>query len=100
TLSLFTEATLTTIPLPGATSVALLAFTSLEKALLALPKILSSEPAACELLDRRLLSLARGSDAAEVARLVAPGAEYVFLVEFEADNADIAKRHAENASQI
>jgi FAD/FMN-containing dehydrogenase/Fe-S oxidoreductase len=100
TLALFTEATLTTIPLPGATSVALLAFTSLEKALQALPKVLSGEPSACELLDRRLLSVARGSDAAEVARLVAPGAEQVLLVEFETDSAEEAKRRAENVIHV
>ncbi len=96
TLGIFTEATLATVPLPGGASVVLLAFTSLENALLALPKALAGEPAACELLDRRLLSLARGSDAAEVARLVSPAAEYVLLVEFETDTPDEAKRRAEN----
>jgi FAD/FMN-containing dehydrogenase/Fe-S oxidoreductase len=95
TLGVFTEATLATIPLAGGVSIALLAFANLERALAALPHVLAAEPVSCELLDRRLLSLARGSDASAVARLVAPAAEYVLLVEFEADTRDEAKRQAD-----
>lgn len=95
TLGLFTEATFETIPVAAGASVVLLAFANLERALQALPHVLAADPAACELLDRRLLSLARGGDASAVARLVAPAAEYVLLVEFEADSEDDAKRRAE-----
>lgn len=86
TLGIFTEATLETAPLPGGVAVALLAFPDLERALTALPDVLAAGPSSCELLDRRLLSVARGSDARAVARLVAPSAEYVLLAEFEADS--------------
>lgn len=100
TLGLFTEATLSTIPLPGGGSTVLLAFANLERALQALPPLLTAEPASCELLDRRLLSLARGSDASAVARLVAPAAEFVMLVEFEADSPDDAKQRADAAIEV
>ena len=46
---------------------------------------LPSGPAACELIDRRLLRLARGSDA-DVAALDPAAAEAVLLVEYEADS--------------
>ncbi len=59
TLALFTEATLRTVPLPGAQSIALLGFASLDDALRAAQLAHPTGPAACELLDRRLLSLAR-----------------------------------------
>src|SRR5437870_1395481 len=70
TLALFTEATLRTVPLPGGRSLALLGFASLDDALRAVPWTLATEPVACELIDRRLLTLARGGDAAAVAALV------------------------------
>jgi FAD/FMN-containing dehydrogenase/Fe-S oxidoreductase len=85
TLALFTEATLHTVPLPGGQAVALLGFASLEHALRAAKLALSGRPAACELLDRRLLSLARGGDAGKVAALLPPAVEAALLVDFEAD---------------
>src|SRR5262245_26781213 len=94
TLAIFTEATLRTVALPGGRSIVLLGFASLELALKALPQVLANEPAACELLDRRLLSLARGSDASEVAALVDATAEAVLLVEFESEMPDEAPRRS------
>ncbi len=85
TLALVTEATLRTVPLPGGRSLVLLGFASLDAALRAAQRTLPSGPAACELIDRRLLSLARGSAAAAVAALVPAAAEAVLLVEYEAD---------------
>lgn len=85
TLAIFTEATLRTIPLPGGRSLVLLGFASLDEALRAAGPVLTSRPAACELLDRRLLSLARGSSAGEVAALIDPAVEAVLLVEYETD---------------
>jgi FAD/FMN-containing dehydrogenase/Fe-S oxidoreductase len=90
TLAVFTEATLKTIPLPGGRGVALLSFTNLETALRAAQAAVATGPAACELLDHRLLTLARGGNEA-VATYVPPGAEVVLLVEYEA--ASIKEAH-------
>ena len=85
TLALFTEATLRTIPLPGGRAMVLLAFASLESALRGVQRTLPTAPSACELIDRRLLSLAKGNEAAQVATLVPPAVEAVLLVEYEMD---------------
>jgi FAD/FMN-containing dehydrogenase/Fe-S oxidoreductase len=86
TLAIFTEATLRTIPLPRGRAVVLLCFPSLEGALHAAQLALPTGPTACELIDRRLLSLARGSEAADVVALVPTGAEAVLVIEYEADS--------------
>jgi Fe-S oxidoreductase len=93
TLALFTETTLRTLPLPGGRSLVLLAFDSLETALRATQRVLATEPAACDLIDHRLLTLARGADP-ELAHLVPAGAEVILLVEFEADSSIEAKEKA------
>ncbi len=81
TLAVFTEATLRTVPLPGGRALVLLGFGRLDAALRAARAALPDGPASCELIDRRLLSLApRGAGAS-----VPAGAEAVLLVEFEAD---------------
>jgi FAD/FMN-containing dehydrogenase/Fe-S oxidoreductase len=95
TLALFTEATLHTLPLPDGQSLVLLGFATLDEALRASRLALTTGPAACELLDRRLLSLARGSDAGRVAALVPASVEAVLLVEYEADNPTAAYRLAD-----
>jgi FAD/FMN-containing dehydrogenase/Fe-S oxidoreductase len=95
TLALFTEATLRTLPLPGGQAVALLGFATLDDALRAAQLARSTGPAACELLDRRLLSLARGGDASRIAALVPAAVEAVLLVAYEADSAGEAARSAE-----
>ena len=91
TLGLFTEIELRTLPLPAGRSAALLAFGSLDAALRAAQAVLPTGPAACELMDRRLLRLARGD--ATAAALV-PAAEAVLLVEYEADGPAEARRLA------
>jgi FAD/FMN-containing dehydrogenase/Fe-S oxidoreductase len=95
TLALFTEATLKTVPLPGGTSVVLLGFDSLDNALKASRLAESDSPSACELLDRRLISLARSS-VAESANLLPASVESALLIEFEADRPSEAKRMAQN----
>lgn len=94
TLALFTEATLRTIPLPGGRSTALLAFARMDDALRAALRTLATGPTACELMDRRLLSLVRGSDAGQAAALVPPEAEAALLVEYETETAAEAPRLA------
>jgi FAD/FMN-containing dehydrogenase/Fe-S oxidoreductase len=86
TLALFTEATLRTVPLPGGQALLLLGFSSLDGALEAVQRTLPTQPSACELIDRRLLSLARASEASNVAALVPAEAEAALLVEYEADS--------------
>jgi len=92
TLALFTEATLRTIPLPGARSLVLLAFESLDAAVGAAQDALFSQPAACELIDRRLMTLAGGRDAL-IKTLLPPEAEAVLLVEHEGET-EIETREA------
>jgi FAD/FMN-containing dehydrogenase/Fe-S oxidoreductase len=85
TLAVFTEATLRTIPLPAGQAVVLLGFDSLDAALRATQKALPTGPAACDLLDRRLVRLAREGETAR-GGLVSPAAEAVLLVAYEADS--------------
>ncbi len=99
TLALFTEATLRTIPLPGGRSLVLLGFDSLDAALGAAQIIQPTAPAACDLIDRRLLRLVRSTDtgmatASEVRALIPAAAEAVLVVEYEADTPADARRMA------
>ena len=57
TLGLFTAATLQTFPLPPHRAAVLLLFGDLESATRAVKEIADLEPSACDLMDRRLLSL-------------------------------------------
>jgi FAD/FMN-containing dehydrogenase/Fe-S oxidoreductase len=84
TLALFTEATLRTVPLPAGRAVILLGFASWEAALQAAQQALHSGPSACELIDHRLLTLARGRDAS-IAALAPFEAEVALLVEYESE---------------
>jgi FAD/FMN-containing dehydrogenase/Fe-S oxidoreductase len=93
TLAVITEATLRTIPLPVGRSLALLGFASLEAALRAAQVAASTSPTACELMDHRLLTLARGNDEA-VATLIPIGAEVLLLVEYEAESVAEARTAA------
>lgn len=85
TLGLFTEATLFTMPLPTYRSAAILMFGSLESAIQAMQLILPLEPSACDLLDRRLLSLGRGADQ-RFRDLILPDAEAGLIIEFPGSN--------------
>src|SRR5262249_50084826 len=89
TLALFTEATLRTTSLPGGRSLVLLGFDSLEAAIRAAQQAVPSGPAACELIARRLLSLAR-SRKTDIKGLP-PEAEAVLLVEYQAEDEPAAR---------
>jgi FAD/FMN-containing dehydrogenase/Fe-S oxidoreductase len=91
-LALFTEATLRTVPLPAGRSLVLLGFARMDTALRASQVALTTGPSACDILDRRLLRLARGD--ALVAELIPEGAEAVLLVEYEADSSQEADARA------
>ena len=80
TLGLFTAATLHTSPLPAHRGVVLLFFGKLESAIRAVQAISLQQPSACDLLDRRLLSLAREADP-RFRELIPPQAEAALIVE-------------------
>lgn len=85
TLALVTEATVTVDPLPVYRGCVLLLFDSLDKAANAALDLLPLEPAACDLMDRRHLNLARECDVRY--ELLIPGeAEAVLLVEHHAES--------------
>ena len=94
TLAFFTEATLRTLPIPAGRSLVLLGFAGLEAALRAAHQALEYRPAACELIERRLLTLARGSEAIDTS-LVPPAVEGVLLIEFQSDAPAEARQLAE-----
>ena len=80
TLGLFTAATLHTAPLPTGRGVALLLFASLEAAVDAVHALSDQLPSACDLLDRRLLTLAREADMF-FAHIIPPAAEAALIIE-------------------
>ncbi|MDB5388756.1 MAG: glpC, partial [Planctomycetaceae bacterium] len=80
TLGLFTAATLHTSVLPAHRALVLLLFGELETATQAVREIIFTDPSACDLLDRRLLSLGRESDP-RFAHVISPSAEAALLVE-------------------
>ena len=86
TLALITEAELATQPLPRHRGVVLLLFDSLEKASRAAIQILSWQPSACDLMDRRHISLARETEV-RFDLLIPAETEAVLLVEQEGDEA-------------
>ncbi len=94
TLALFTEAILRTIPLPAGRSLVLFGFDSLDAAIRASQRALPSRPAACELIDRRLVTLARGRDL-DMKALIPAEAEAVLLVEYESETPTGAKESAQ-----
>ncbi|MDY0166794.1 MAG: FAD-linked oxidase C-terminal domain-containing protein [Thermoguttaceae bacterium] len=82
TLALITEATLRTEPLPRYRGVTLLLFDSMDKAARAVLEILPHRPSACDLMDRRHLSLARETEV-RFDLLIPAQTEAVLLVEQE-----------------
>lgn len=80
TLGLFTAATLHTAPIPSRRGAALLVFGDLQRAVEAIQVMTGLQPSACDLLDRRLLSLAREADP-RFEKLIPPQAEAAVLVE-------------------
>jgi len=80
TLALFTGATLQTLPLPAHVGVALLVFPQMELALRTVQELLTHDTSACDLLDRRLLSLGCDADS-RFRQLIPPDSEAALLVE-------------------
>lgn len=80
TLALTTSAVLHTSPLPAHRGVVLFLFGELEEATKTVNEISSQQPSACDLLDRRILSLARDADP-RFAEMISPSAEAALFVE-------------------
>jgi FAD/FMN-containing dehydrogenase/Fe-S oxidoreductase len=85
TLALTTQATLRTVPIPRHRGVALLFFDRLESAATAAAEARSLGLAACDLMDRRILSLAREVDV-RYARAIPRDAEAMLMIEQQADD--------------
>jgi FAD/FMN-containing dehydrogenase/Fe-S oxidoreductase len=85
TLALITEATLATEPLPRCRGVGLLLFDSVEKAARAVRDVLANSPSACDLMDRRHLSLAREAEP-RFNQLIPAETEAALLVEQDGDD--------------
>lgn len=84
TLAIITEAVLGTLPLPRHRGVVLLFFDQMQNAVRCALDVLLEDVSACDLLDRRLLSLIRSSDE-RFQQLVPETAEAMLLVEVQAE---------------
>jgi anaerobic glycerol-3-phosphate dehydrogenase C subunit len=92
TLGIITQATIETEPIPRHRGVALLFFDRLEKAATAAVEISKMGVAACDLMDRRLLSLARESNE-QLRRLIPAQAEAMILAEHQSpDNVGLTDK--------
>ena len=92
TLAAITQATLQTEPIPRFRGVALLFFDRLELAATAAIEIPKMGVTACDLMDRRLLSLARESND-ELRRVIPDQAEAMILTEYQAsDNVSLLEK--------
>ncbi|MHC4877265.1 MAG: FAD-linked oxidase C-terminal domain-containing protein [Planctomycetota bacterium] len=80
TLGLFTSATLNTLPLPEHRGVVLLTFGTMDQAIEVVQAVAPQQPSACDLLDRRLMTLGRENDS-RFERFIPDGAEAGLLIE-------------------
>ncbi len=90
TLAIFTSITLATVPLPKAKGLLQLEFRSLDEMAQAVPVIMETRPAACELMDHVLIEMA--VDQLPQHRDILPAtAAAVLLIEHNGDTADIVR---------
>ena len=80
TLGMFTAATLQTAPLPPFRGVAILLFGELESAVKSVAVIAGHQPSACDLIDRRVISLGREANP-RFAAMISSAAEAALIVE-------------------
>ena len=90
-LALITEATLRLEPIPQVRGVMLLFFSRLETAARAALDIGKGEVAACDLMDRRLLEIARETEPIYES-IVPRGAEAMLLIELQGDDAQSVRQ--------
>ena len=100
TLGLFTAATLKTSVLPAHRCALFLIFNSIESAIQSVRTIASHEISACDLVDRRLLTLARDLDP-RFALLIPPIAEAALIVELTGfSQSEVVDRARDLAKQL
>ncbi|MEQ9411090.1 MAG: anaerobic glycerol-3-phosphate dehydrogenase subunit C [Fuerstiella sp.] len=99
TLGLVTEATLHTMPLASHRGMLVLMFATMDAALQAMQELLILEPSACDLMDRRLLSLGRDADK-RFKNVVHPEAEAGLFVEFNGGSLQEIEQRIANAEAL
>lgn len=99
TLGLITSLTVRTSPLPAHLGSVLFFFESLEKAARAAQEVMSLTPSACDLMDRRHLTLARERDP-RYELLIPQAAEAVLLVEFHGNSQDQLSQRLQQAQTL
>ena len=92
TLALTVEATVRTHPIPRHQAIALLLFERLDRAAKAALEVRKLEASACDLMDRRLLTLARETNV-HFHLLIPEQTEAVLLVETQGDDAGDVRSH-------
>jgi len=85
TLAIFTGMTLRTVPLPGAKGLLQLEFDSLDSMARAVPTIIMTDPAACELMDQSLINMAL-DQLPQYRDILPTGAAAVLLIEHVGDS--------------
>ncbi len=95
TLAMITEATVRTHPVPNCQGVALLFFDRLESAARGALEIAGMKTSACDMMDRRLLSIARDADV-RYDLLIPRDAEAMLLVEVHAESQDEVRQRLQN----
>ena len=98
TLGIITRATLKTMAIPRHRGVALLFFHQFDVAAKAAVEISKMGVAACDLIDRRLMSLARETNV-EFHRLIPGDAEAMLLVEFQAGDNQVLQEKLDHLIQ-
>lgn len=100
TLALFAEAELATLPIPPHRGMILASFTTLEAAAHAVLELLELQPTACEMLDRRTLSVVRESHP-QYRQWVPERAEALVLIEQEGSHEEnVADRLEATAKRL
>ncbi len=98
TLAIVIEASLSTVPTPQAQGVLAVSFDRIVSAAAAVVDCLEFFPSACELLDRRLIRLAR-DDAPMLRDAVPDTSEGMLIVEFSGDNPAVVERDVQELSR-
>jgi len=95
TLALITEATVRTEPLPRCVGAVLLFFDRLESAARGALEIAGMDASACDLMDRRLLSIARDTDV-RYDLFIPRDAEAMLLVEIQGETPEEVRQRMQN----
>ena len=98
TLAIFTKITLRTVPVPKHKALVQFEFSDLREMAQAVPRIVEQKPAACELMDRRLMDMALEA-LPQYQDIFPRDAAALLLVEHTADAPDTLKSHIKQTIQ-